>query len=494
MISGYVTYEIVLLGAMFVAILATPAATYLAKRLGLVDAPGLRKVHVCAIPRIGGSAILFAMLALTVPVLCLDNLIGLNFRQNSSQLLAIFIGGLMMFAIGLIDDIRGLKARVKLMGQVSAALLICMSGLRIENITLPGVFTIELGLLAWPLTVLWIVGLTNSLNLIDGMDGLAGGISAIVAVTLAIFALNNGLRVQGTLMLALGGALIGFLFLNFNPARIFMGDCGSLMIGFLIATISISSSVKTESSVALAITLLAMGVPVFDTLFSMLRRTMQRRGIFSPDRGHIHHRLLAMGLKQHQVALLIYAVTIIASALGLSMMFLGNKEVLFVFLISLVMLVLVFRMAGAVRLKETVIAWRRNTSIANQFRKQQQDFDTVQLLLCEARTFDQWWAALCRAAKDLQFVRLSLNLVNRDGTSRTLLWHANEDVPVSERVTLAVPVQQRRSGGPLRAEVDIFIGGSVESAGRRMSLFGRLVDEHSLAKLPLIQKSEFAST
>jgi hypothetical protein len=148
-------------------------------------------------------------------------------------------------------------------------------------------------------------------------------------------------------------------------------------------------------------------------------------------------------------------------------------------------LILVFRAAGAVRLKETVLAWRRNAGIAREIRKSRRDFDHVELLLCEAMTFDQWWTSLCQAAQQLDFVRISLSLTNRDGTGRTLLWQRpGTDVPVHEKITVAVPVRHRRPGDPLKAEVDVYLHGSIESAGRRMALFGRLIDDHSIANLP----------
>ncbi len=137
------------------------------------------------------------------------------------------------------------------------------------------------------------------------------------------------------------------------------------------------------------------------------------------------------------------------------------------------------------RLKETVQAWRRNTAIAREIRQQQEDFDNVEALLCEAMTFDQWWTSLCKGAEELEFVRISLSLTNRDGSRRTLLWQRpGSETPVHEKVSVAVPVQQRRSGGPLKAEVEVYLNGSIESAGRRIALFGRLIDDHGLTRLP----------
>lgn len=506
---GQYTFEIVFLGAMFLAILATWAVVHIARAMRIVDMPGVRKVHAHAIPRIGGVAIAFATLAAILPALWLSDRVWPHFQPYSKEILTILVGGAFMFFIGLVDDVRGLSARVKFFGQVAAALAVCMVGCRIEQLTVGYWFSvsnppIDLGWLSWPVTVLWIVGLTNALNLIDGLDGLAAGISAITCSALVVFAWYMNQPVTGVVMLALLGSLIGFLFLNFNPARIFMGDSGSLFIGFVISAFSVRCAnlgyipdglpdgSHTPTVVGLLLPAAAMGVPILDTLFSMLRRTLQRRGIFSPDRGHIHHRLLAMGLRQHQVALIIYVVTFCAAGLAMVMVFRfkHGKEITCIFAAVMVGLCMVFRAAGAVRLKETIIAWRRNSNIAREIRKSRRDFDHVELLMCEALSFDQWWTSLCQAAQQLEFERISLSLTNRDGSNRTLIWQKQgQAVPVHEKITVAVPVRHRRPGGPLKAEVDVYLNGSIESAGRRMALFGRLIDEHSIASLPLPSKS-----
>jgi UDP-GlcNAc:undecaprenyl-phosphate GlcNAc-1-phosphate transferase len=497
--SAY-TFQIVFLGAMFMAIVATWAVVQLAGAMRIVDLPGVRKVHALAMPRIGGAAIAFAMLAATLPALWWSDQASPHFHQSQKEIMTILAGGAFMFFIGLVDDIRGLSARVKLFGQLAAALAVCLTGLRIEQVTIGLHPPLDLSWISWPLTMLWIVGVTNALNLIDGLDGLAAGISAITCTTLIVFAWYMHQPVTMVIMLAMLGSLMGFLFLNFNPARVFMGDSGSLFIGFILSAVSIrcanSGMVSTDAQgalirsptvVGLLLPALAMGVPILDTLFSILRRTLQRRGIFSPDRGHIHHRLLAIGLRQHQVALIVYVVTLCAAGIGLFMVFMHThgRMVVAIFLAVMAALVLVFRAAGAVRLKETVVAWRRNSNIARDIRKSRRDFDHVELLLCEALTFDQWWTSLCQAAQQLEFVRISLSLTNRDGTTRTLLWQRpGENVSVHEKITVAVPVRHRRPGDPLKAEVDVYLHGSIESAGRRMALFGRLIDEHSIASLP----------
>lgn len=485
MLAGYRTYEFVFLGAMFLAILATPVTILFARRRRLVDQPGVRKVHAAAIPRLGGVAIVLATLAATLAVLQLDNLVGQALWQARSPVLTLLLASAFIFLLGLIDDIRSLGARTKFLGQLLAALAVVTAGARFGRIDLGGGWALELGWLGWPATMLWIVGVTNAVNLIDGLDGLAAGICTIASGAVALFAVVTGQPVLAVLMLAVLGSLVGFLFLNFNPARIFMGDCGSTFLGFLIASSAALCTAGSGRFVNAALPFVALGVPIFDTLFAILRRLLQRRGIMSPDRGHIHHRLLDAGLGHHQVALTIYAITLALTALGLFMMVTEGLRTLVVFGGLIVLLVLVFRIFGAVRLRETLAGARRTIAITREAKRQRREFESAELVLREATSFAQWWSGVCRAAEEMEFLRLSLALTNRDGSVRTLLWRRpGEDPPPHERIALTVPIRQRRQGGLLTAEVDVDVKGSLESAGRRVTLFGRLIDEHSLADLP----------
>jgi UDP-N-acetylmuramyl pentapeptide phosphotransferase/UDP-N-acetylglucosamine-1-phosphate transferase len=482
--NGFHTFEVAFLGAMLVGVLATPLVTYIARTMRIVDQPGPRKVHASAIPRIGGAAIVLAMLATVLLALALDNRVGEAFRQSQTQIIAILAGGLFMFAVGLIDDIRGLRARVKLFVQLVAAATVCAAGVRIESVVLDPWLTLNLGWLSWPITMLWIVGITNALNLIDGLDGLAAGIGTVTCGVMAVFALYVDQPVTAVLMLSLLGGLLGFLFLNFNPARIFMGDCGSLFLGFVISAASVRCASRAGTVVGLALPLLALGVPVLDTLLSIVRRILERRSIFAPDKGHIHHRLLQKGLNHRQVAIIVYVATLIAAGLGMFMIFIRGVAAAGIFALALFLLVLVFRAAGAMRLRDAIASLRHNKAIAREVKQQLEQFDGAELAFREAKCFEEWWQAVCRAAQALEFARVSLDVANRDGTSRTLLWRSDAPVrPQQERVTVIMPIRQRRAGGLFQAEVEVGLNGSVESAGRRVTFFGRLMDEHSVAGL-----------
>ena len=527
MLQGYMTYEVVFLGAMLMAILTTPIATRVARAMRALDQPDARKIHASAIPRLGGIAIVFSVLVLTLPVLALDNAIGAAFRDGQMQFIVIVAGAMFMFVVGLIDDLKGLRARIKLFAQLGAAAAVCASGVRIHSVSIDGLGTWDFGWLSWPITICWIVGVTNALNLIDGLDGLAAGISVIACGVVAVFALYMGQPVMSVLMLAVVGSLLGFLFLNFNPARIFMGDCGSLFLGFIISAASVRAADKAATIVGLALPFVALGVPIFDTLFAILRRTLQRRGIMSPDRGHIHHRLLQRGLKQHQVAVLIYLVTLVTAGLGLFMVFLRGAASLAVFGLILVILLTVFRAVGAVRLKETLVAFRRNRAIAREALQQRQAFEDADLSARDIKTIDQWWQSVCQAADKLEFLRLAIDLPIPDGGVRRMTWARTSPPPSTPHnsIVMTLPLRTSRTASPLRttesdageprddrplvesqesngsgarkapidsagrteslkAEIEVYVNGSIESAGRRVALFGRLIDEHSLADLP----------
>lgn len=472
------TYLAVILGSALVAMVATPLAIRLARRLRIVDAPGPRKVHATAVPRAGGMAIVAAMLALVIPVITLDNAIGASFRLVHEKVLALLLGGLVIFAVGLLDDLRGLRARTKLLAEIIAAGAMCAAGIRIDEITLPGAFTITFGPLACPVTILWIVGVTNALNLIDGLDGLAAGIAAITCGVIAVLAIVTGQPVMAVLMLALLGSLCGFLVFNFNPARIFMGDCGSLFLGFTLGTASVLSAMKTATLVGLALPLLALGVPLFDMLFSMLRRMLDRRSPFSPDRGHIHHRLLDLGLSQRRAVLALYSVTAGVATLALCMLVTRDATTVGVFVALLAALVGLFRLVGAVRLRESLAALQRNLAIRREMSEERRQFEESQLRLRESVSLESWWEAVCGAAERLAFAVLSMTVTDDDGTPRTFVWkHPNAAALADRWLLLSFVTPQADPRRPVHVEAHIGVNGSVEAAARRGALFGRLIDE-----------------
>jgi UDP-GlcNAc:undecaprenyl-phosphate GlcNAc-1-phosphate transferase len=392
-----------------------------------------------------------------------------------------------IFFVGLVDDIKieGLAAGIKLLAQIAAAVVVCTVGIRIRSITIAQCFTFDFGWFSWPLTILWIVGITNAVNLSDGLDGLAAGISAVACGVIAIFAMHSGQVVMAALVLALLGSLSGFLFFNFNPARIFMGDCGSMFLGFTIASTSVMCSVKSATLVGLALPVLALGIPIFDTLFSMLRRIIERRSMFAPDRRHFHHRLIDMGLKQRHAVVAIYFATLLFAGLGMFMIVAHNFGSLTIFFCILLLLFLSFHVVGSVRLKETIAGLQRKYAIERRVQREIKSFEHAQLHFHDAHTFDQWWSAVCEAAERMDFAWFSLTAKDKDGTVRTELWRPTDAEPdISDVVVMNVPIRNHGTTRCIKFEIAITVnGGTIESAGHRATLFSRLIDEYEFVGL-----------
>lgn len=479
------TYLTVYLGSAILVFLITPIVIRIARRINAVDTHNVRKVHTRSVPRIGGVAIFISAIALIVPVLFLPNIIGNSLRFVQSKIIALLFAGGLIFLTGLVDDIKRVPAVFKLLAQFAAAMIVCSAGIQINYVVLTDSVTVNFGWLSWPLTILWIIGITNAVNLVDGLDGLAAGICVVACGVIAVFSLYFALPVMTIIMLALLGALSGFLFFNFNPAKIFMGDCGSLFLGFTIASSSVLCAAKTPTMVGLALPVLALGIPIFDTLLSMLRRFIEGRSIFSPDRSHFHHRLLALGLCHRHAVITAYTITLCAAGLGMFMLFTRNGQTIFVFVCILFLLILVFRAVGSVRLTETMAGLKHKYDLSRHKKREMQICEEVELHFRQITSFDQWWNTVCLGAAKMNFVKGSLSLTRRDGTQLTLGWDKKDDTAApDDLVEVIVPVRDRRAGPPLRMGIQICTNGSLESVGRRVTLFGRLIEEYSLATLP----------
>jgi len=468
---------------MLLAMGLTPLVIELARRRRLVAEPNARTIHSSPVARLGGIAIFLATMLVVLPVLCLQNTIGAEFRDSGLKIFAILVGGSVMFALGIRDDIKHLRARTKIAVQLLVTIFACAMGVHINGITVRGLFSIDLGIYGCLITIFWVVGVTNAVNIIDGLDGLAAGISAIACGAIAITSIMSGNVVMAVLMLALLGSLVGFLFFNFSPAKIFMGDSGSLFIGFTIATASVVTAAKTQAFIGIALPILVLGIPIFDTFFSMLRRFLNRLGIMSPDRSHIHHRLLAMGLGQHQIAIAAYIITLMMAGMGFFLMATRSAGSVLIFICCLVILLLVFRMAGSVRLRETIAGIQRRKAIAERSHAERLAFEEARLHFVHASEFSQWWQAVCRAASNLGISELTMSLANRDGSIRDMNWTSGQRDGSCECVEMHVPIADRRKGSSLKMSVKIARDGSLEAAGRRIALLARLMEENGLHQM-----------
>ncbi|MBR6513462.1 MAG: undecaprenyl/decaprenyl-phosphate alpha-N-acetylglucosaminyl 1-phosphate transferase [Clostridia bacterium] len=321
-----------MLCAFLIAFTTTPVVRVLAYKLKAIDIPiDNRRMHKQPVPRLGGLAIFLGFVLTT-----------LIFSDITPTLITIWIGGSAIVLLGMLDDIFRLRALVKLFVQIGVAFVAVWQGLIIENINLFG-HTIDFKHLAIPITILWIVGLTNAINLIDGLDGLSCGVSAISAISLLMVSIVLGGDSSTTVLIAiLAGSCLGFLPFNTNPAKIFMGDTGALFLGYTLSVVSIKGVLKTHTLVSFIIPLLIFAFPILDTAFAFTRRILHGKSPFSPDRGHLHHRLIDMGLNQKQVVAILYSLCAI---LGLSaIMFTGEKiwRAAVIVLIGLVLLIINF--------------------------------------------------------------------------------------------------------------------------------------------------------
>jgi UDP-GlcNAc:undecaprenyl-phosphate GlcNAc-1-phosphate transferase len=304
------TYLVSFLVTAALAALFTPIVRRFAVGIGAVSSPGYRTVNARSVPRLGGIAIALASACTLLMLLRVESNVGMVVQADPLRVLGLLGGALLVFVVGVLDDTRGVRALYKLYAQIAAATLAFACGFRIDAISVSFGSSVSMGIFALPITVLWIVGIVNAINLIDGLDGLAAGIVFFAGLTNFVVAYVGGNILLAAVMAVMLGAVVGFLFFNFNPARIFMGDSGSYFLGFLLGTSSIGGY-KASTAVALLVPMIALGVPIFDTLFTILRRFLERRPLFSPDRGHIHHRLLDMGLTQRRAVLTLYAVSIV---------------------------------------------------------------------------------------------------------------------------------------------------------------------------------------
>lgn len=300
-------YLLIFIIAALITLFITPFVIKLANKLGAIDIPNdERRIHKQPIPRMGGLSIYIAFI-----------ITSLTFIKIEIKTMGIILGATFIVIMGVIDDIKSLKAKTKLLVQIAAAGILILFDVRINSLSLPFVQAnpIDIGYFGILLTILWIVGITNAINLIDGLDGLACGTSMITAFTLYVISILSNRYFSSVMSAVIAGSCLGFLYYNFNPAKIFLGDTGSQLLGFLLGSIAIFNSIKYHTAFSIFGVILMFGVPIYDTFTSIIRRRINGKPIMSADRGHIHHRLLDKGFTQRQTTLIMYGISVI---LGIS--------------------------------------------------------------------------------------------------------------------------------------------------------------------------------
>lgn len=327
------------MAAAFIAsIILTPLVIKFAFRIGAVDHPNYRKVHASVMPRIGGMAIFGAFV------------IGyLLLRPSDEHAIGILVGAVIIIITGFLDDMLEITAKAKMFGQLAAAIVVVTwGGLQIEFINLPFFGPLDFGYLSIPITILWIVGITNAINLIDGLDGLAAGVSTIALISIAVMAMIMGEMFVVATAAILAASALGFLFYNFHPAKIFMGDTGALFLGFMISVLALLGY-KNVTMISLIIPIIILGVPISDTFFAIIRRVRMKQPISAPDKSHLHHCLLRAGFSHRQSVLIIYGLAIlfgVAAVLFSQATVWGAIVLIVVMLIAIELFVEIIGLAG----------------------------------------------------------------------------------------------------------------------------------------------------
>jgi len=398
---------LLLLCSFGLALWLTPIIRQLARNRGWFDQPDHnRKLHTKPIPRIGGVPILLAC-AGSLGILAIAELFVFPTAVNLALIWKLLPAGIVIFAVGVLDDLVGLRPQQKLAGQIAAAGLACMNGIQFVNL---GGFTVS-GYLGVPLTIFWLVGCANAFNLIDGVDGLAAGTGLIGSISMLVTGLLSNDTQMVTAIAPLAGALLGFLFFNSNPASIFLGDCGSLFVGLMLASCGVVWSQTATTLPGLAAPLLVLSIPLIDTALSIARRFLRRQPIFHPDRDHIHHRLLDRGLSPRRVTFVLYAASVFAACFALLESRLSSGYGWLVLILAGAFACMGIRQLGY---QEFAIASRllRQNSLRSMVRAQ------MSLLHCEqslraARSVEECWRVIRAVSRESGFSSTALRLARQ---------------------------------------------------------------------------------
>jgi UDP-GlcNAc:undecaprenyl-phosphate GlcNAc-1-phosphate transferase len=439
------TYVVTFMVALAVAAVLTPVVTHFAHKNNWLDRPNeARKIHTRAVPRLGGIAVVTAFFAPIIGLWIYTNRISGLIYADATLVAALACGAGAVVALGVYDDLRGADAKLKLAVQSVVAATMWFAGFRIELLGNPLGETIQLGYLSLPLTMLWIVGVVNALNLIDGLDGLASGIALFTVVVLFGVAFVDHKVLLCVFAAALAGSLVGFLFFNFNPARIFLGDSGSMFLGFILACISIWTQRKGATAVALLIPVIALGVPILDTTLSFLRRVLRGKNPFKADREHVHHRLLALGLSHRSAVMTLYTAS---AVFGLGALALLDNDTTHRAIALSTVAVVVILLVHKVGLFGSPAAAKESLELAHNLMR-----DEVRATargIRSAATAELAWGVLTEALPRLDCEEIRLSIEISDAKEHVYHWRravASEedpwrlDGPTPEAATIRVPL------------------------------------------------------
>lgn len=428
--------------ALLLSLVLTPIAGRIGRWLGAMDTPNARKVHNKPVARTGGVAVFCAFLLTVVLGKCYRTAVT-DLLVYSREVTFLASGGLMVFAIGLVDDFRGVNSKIKLLVQVLAATVAFYGGVNVGSCRFGGL-VLELGVCNYVTTVFWFVLFINAINLIDGLDGLAGGVAFFASLVMVVLSVLRNDFLMAMLFSCLCGSVLGFLRYNFNPASIFLGDSGSYFIGYTIAGFAILGSVKSQVGVVVLIPLVALGVPLFDTLLAPVRRFLRGQKIFGADAGHIHHRLLKLGLSTRRAVLILYAATVGLGLIALLMVNMRNEQAGLLLGILAVGAVVFVRKLGYFEYiaSDKLIGWFKDLGDEAGFSKERRSFLSLQIDIGQSETLAEMW----------QHAQKAFAMV---GLDKALFYLASEtmDAPSPSQVLQYVDGKERRHTDRTRASI-----------------------------------------
>lgn len=415
MFSIIITISLAFLSALLLTLLLTPAAAKLGRRFGALDRPNARKVHAAAIPRTGGLAIIAAFFVCRFLFFLVGESLG-RFSVSWDYIGIFWVGVFFAAGVGIVDDFKRVPSSIKLFMQILAATAAFAGGIRIEVFGITHVSWQFSFITSYLLTVFWFVLLMNAINLIDGLDGLAAGVVIFGAAVMSIL-MVIGNQEKGALAFAiLAGGTLGFLRYNFNPARIFMGDGGSYFLGYTLAYLSIQYGAKSQMGLSLLIPLIALGIPIFDVIVSPLRRFIIGQKIFQADKGHIHHRLLAMGLTTKRAVLILYTASLVLGLCALVLVNIRSEKAGVFFIILGVAAIAFIRKLGYFEYLalDKIFGWLHDIRDVAGLTRSRRAFLGIEINIRESSTFDEMWSNVCLALDMKGFHKAWLHLYDQD--------------------------------------------------------------------------------
>ncbi len=423
------TLLFVFISSLALALVLTPLVTTVALRCNLRQ-PTERCCHTRPLPRIGGVAMYLAFFLSLVFCLLLQTDIS-SLLYEDSRLAVIAVAATLIFCVGFWDDLRPLSPLVKLLAQLIAALITWLGGVQINVLSVSLTSGVELSWLSLPVTVFWIVLVVNAINFIDGLDGLAAGVSLFVSLIMLAICVITGKFLVALGFVALAGATLGFLRYNFNPASIFMGDSGSYFLGYIIASLSIFGSVKGQTTLAMLIPFIALGVPLFDALLAPMRRFVHGKNIFVADQGHLHHRLIKNGFSQRKTVLVLYGVTLLLGVVAFGLVIARDELAGFILLVLAATLFFAFRKLGYLHYftVDKLYGWLRDMTEASGVSHDRRTFLDLQIQISTAQSLDEMWDLVGGALVRLDFDNATLLLseaLSKDQNTPKLTWHSKQ--------------------------------------------------------------------